>query len=45
MPGEIKLHVRAPAGTRLEETSKVFAAVEEKIREVIPKEDVALVVE
>ncbi len=43
--GQIKLHVRAPAGTRLEETSKVFAAVEEKIRQVIPKEDVALVVD
>lgn len=42
--GQIKLHVRAPAGTRLEETSKVFAAVEEKIREVIPKEDVAMIV-
>jgi multidrug efflux pump subunit AcrB len=42
--GQIKLHVRAPAGTRLEETSKVFAAVEKKIREVIPKKDVALVV-
>ncbi|HEX9881385.1 MAG TPA: efflux RND transporter permease subunit, partial [Hyphomicrobium sp.] len=42
--GQIKLHVRAPAGTRLEETSKVFAAVEKKIREVIPEKDVALVV-
>lgn len=42
--GEIKLHVRAPAGTRLEVTSKIFAEVEEKIREVIPKEYVALVV-
>lgn len=43
--GEIKLHVRAPAGTRLEVTSKIFADVEEKIREVIPKEDVALIVD
>jgi multidrug efflux pump subunit AcrB len=42
--GEIKLHVRAPAGTRLEETSKIFAAVEEKIRQAIPNEEIALVV-
>lgn len=42
--GEIKLHVRAPAGTRLEETVKFFTAVEDKIREIIPKEDVSLIV-
>jgi len=42
--GEIKLHVRAPAGTRLEETVKYFSAVEAKVREVIPKEDVSLIV-
>lgn len=42
--GQIKLHVRAPAGTRLEETSKIFADVEAKIREVIPPENVDLVV-
>ena len=43
--GQIKLHVRAPAGMRLEETSKVFAAVEQKIHDVIPQEDIALVVD
>ena len=36
--GQIKLHVRAPAATRLEETVKIFHAVEQKIREVIPKD-------
>jgi len=43
--GQIKLHVRAPAGTRLEVTSKIFAAIEEKIRQVIPKEDISLIVD
>jgi len=30
--GQIKLHVRAPAGTRIEATEAVFEAVENKIR-------------
>ncbi len=37
--GLIKLHVRAPAGTRLEETERVVAAVEDTIRSVIPAHD------
>ena len=42
--GQIKLHVRAPAGTRLEDSVKYFAAVENKIRQIIPKEDLGLIV-
>ncbi len=34
--GQIQLHVRAPAGTRIEKTEALFQAVEDKIREVIP---------
>jgi multidrug efflux pump subunit AcrB len=34
--GQIQLHVRAPAVTRIEATEAVFQAVEDKIREVIP---------
>ena len=34
--GIIKLHVRAPRGTRLEVTNDLFAAVEERIRDIIP---------
>jgi multidrug efflux pump subunit AcrB len=34
--GQIRLHVRAPAGTRIEETERYFAAVEDSIRGVIP---------
>jgi multidrug efflux pump subunit AcrB len=34
--GQIRLHVRAPAGTRIEETERYFAAVEGTIRSVVP---------
>jgi multidrug efflux pump subunit AcrB len=32
--GQLRLHVRAPEGTRIEETEKIFAAVEDTIRRV-----------
>ena len=37
--GQIQLHVRAPAGTRIERTEPIFQAVEDKIREVIPEKE------
>ena len=37
--GQIQLHVRAPAGTRIEKTEQIFQAVEDKIREVIPDDE------
>jgi multidrug efflux pump subunit AcrB len=43
--GQIKLHVRAPAGTRIEATEAVFQAVEDKIREVIPERERDLIVD
>jgi multidrug efflux pump subunit AcrB len=43
--GQIKLHVRAPAGTRIEATEAVFQAVEDKIREVIPERERELIVD
>jgi multidrug efflux pump subunit AcrB len=43
--GQIQLHVRAPAGTRIEDTERIFQAVENKIREIIPASDRALVVD
>src|SRR5579871_1868315 len=42
--GQIQLHVRAPAGTRIENTERIFQAVEDKIREVIPEKDRELIV-
>jgi multidrug efflux pump subunit AcrB len=43
--GQIELHVRAPAGTRIEGTEAIFQAVEDKIREVIPEKDRDLIVD
>jgi multidrug efflux pump subunit AcrB len=43
--GQIKLHVRAPAGTRIETTERIFQEVEDKIREVIPARDLDLMVD
>jgi multidrug efflux pump subunit AcrB len=37
--GQIRVHVRAPAGTRLEETEQHFARVEDAIRRIIPKQE------
>jgi multidrug efflux pump subunit AcrB len=43
--GQIQLHVRAPAGTRIEATERIFQSIEDKIREVIPEKDRALIVD
>ncbi len=34
--GQFRLHVRAPAGTRIEQTERYFSEVENAIREIIP---------
>ncbi len=43
--GQIKLHVRAPAATRIETTERIFQEVEDKIREVIPGRERDLIVD
>jgi multidrug efflux pump subunit AcrB len=43
--GQIQLHVRAPAGTRIESTEAIFQRVEDKIREVIPEKDRGLIID
>jgi multidrug efflux pump subunit AcrB len=43
--GQIQLHVRAPAGTRIEDTERIFQSVEDKIRDVIPASERELVVD
>jgi len=43
--GQIRFHVRAPAGTRIEETEKIFGKVEAAIREVIPDDERALILD
>ncbi|HWB11660.1 MAG TPA: efflux RND transporter permease subunit [Pirellulales bacterium] len=43
--GQFRLHVRAPAGTRVEQTEHYFSQVESAIREIIPAEEVKLVLD
>ncbi|MEO8335759.1 MAG: efflux RND transporter permease subunit, partial [bacterium] len=43
--GQFQLHVRAPAGTRLEETEVLFAKVEHSIKRVIPQRDLSLILD
>jgi multidrug efflux pump subunit AcrB len=43
--GQIQLHVRAPAGTRIEKTEQIFQAIENRIREVIPQNERDLILD
>ena len=43
--GQFRLHVRAPAGTRVEQTERYFSQVENAIRELIPEQEVELVLD
>jgi multidrug efflux pump subunit AcrB len=43
--GQMLLHVRAPVGTRIEETAARFTEVEKAIREVIPPREVEAIVD
>jgi multidrug efflux pump subunit AcrB len=43
--GQFRLHVDAPPGTRLEETEQIFSRVEDVIREVVPPDDLAMVLD
>ncbi|MBS1790090.1 MAG: efflux RND transporter permease subunit [Acidobacteria bacterium] len=43
--GQFRLHVRTPAGTRLEETERIFGQVEDAIRRTIPPEELRLILD
>lgn len=43
--GRLQLHVRGPAGMRIEATEGLFQAVENKIREIIPAHELELIVD
>jgi CzcA family heavy metal efflux pump len=43
--GQFRLHVRAPAGTRVEETEHYFSQVENAIRGIIPAHEVEMVLD
>jgi multidrug efflux pump subunit AcrB len=38
--GQMRLHARAPAGTRLEQTEVYFSRIEDEIRQVIPQREI-----
>jgi CzcA family heavy metal efflux pump len=43
--GQFRLHVNAPPGTRLEESEQIFSRVEDVIREVVPPNEIATVID
>lgn len=43
--GQIRLHLRAPVGTRVEETARMVAAVEDRIRTIIPAGDLGTIID
>jgi CzcA family heavy metal efflux pump len=43
--GQFRLHVRAPAGTRIEETERIFTQVDNDIRSVIPNENILAILD
>jgi multidrug efflux pump subunit AcrB len=43
--GQFRLHVRVPSATRLEDTARIFAQVEKKVRSVVPAGETGTVVE
>lgn len=43
--GQIRLHFRAPTGTRIEETARLADAVETVIREIIPRDQLETVLD
>jgi len=43
--GQFRLHVRAPVGTRIETTEHDFSLVENVIREIVPPEEIAVILD
>jgi multidrug efflux pump subunit AcrB len=43
--GQINIHVRAPTGTRLEETAAEFDRIEARIRQVVPPDQIGQIID
>jgi multidrug efflux pump subunit AcrB len=43
--GQMKLHVRCPPGMRIEETEREFGRIEDDIRAIVPKDDLATMID
>ncbi len=43
--GQMRLHVRAPEGTRIEDTEVIFARIEQEIRQIVPADEIDLILD
>jgi len=43
--GQMRLHARAPSGTRIEKTETIFADIEDEIRQVIPPGEISDIID
>ncbi|MFM0325046.1 efflux RND transporter permease subunit [Caballeronia glebae] len=43
--GDIRLHMRAPTGTRIEETARLADEVEKVVRQVVPQDELATILD
>ncbi len=43
--GQFRLHVRCPAGTRIEESERRFLAVQDRIRQLIPPDEISIILD
>ena len=43
--GQMEFHVRPPTGTRIEVANEIFARIDAEVRRVIPKNEVAMIVD
>ena len=43
--GSMRLHARAPAGTRIEQTEQLFSQIEAEIRQVVPAREIANIID
>jgi multidrug efflux pump subunit AcrB len=41
--GQLRMHIIAPAGTRIEETERIFMQVERAIRKIIPPDEIKVI--
>ena len=43
--GAMRLHARAPSGTRIEKTEVLFASIEDEIRQVVPEREIENIID
>jgi CzcA family heavy metal efflux pump len=43
--GQITLHLRTPAGTRVEDTTQIVAQIERQVRQIIPRNQITTIVD